>query len=328
MRAGTIFPAAIAISLAACSAQTGEGPDMDVILAETPAATLSAYGLFEDAKADTPNRQLIAYDLTNPLFTDYAAKQRYLFVPEGEAANYDATDVFAFPVGTVLVKTFSYSPDMRAPQTGAYKVETRLLIRKAAGWRALPYVWNEAQTEAVYTPIGAKRGIEIISPSGEALQFIYAVPNANQCKTCHQSGHDIKPIGPKARNLNHEGQLEAWAAQGKLAGLPGAVPSVPSAFDPAPQNRPLPILARIRAAMSAPRQCLHAQCRYQAHQEDNPTRMALARRQTLSFSHMNPRPPASTQTLLAFCAPPLPCPTGSESAPLAETNATRNRCAD
>lgn len=236
-RTNKVRPAAIIttvalISLTACSEHNGASPDMDVILAETPAATLSAYGLFEDAGASAPNHQLVAYDLTNPLFSDYATKQRYVFVPKGKTVNYDAMDAFAFPVGTVLVKTFGYAPDLRAPQTGAYKVETRLLIHKADGWAALPYVWNQAQTEAVYTPIGAKRDIDTISPSGEMLHFTYSVPNTNQCKTCHQSKHDIEPIGPKARNLNHDGQLEAWAAQGRLVGLPASAPSVPSAFDP------------------------------------------------------------------------------------------------
>ena len=227
--------------LSACSAGKAAGPDLDVILAEAPAETLSAYGLFTDAAASAPAKGVVAYDLVNPLFSDHAAKHRYVFVPGGEAAQYDAEDAFRFPVGTVLVKTFAFAPDMRAPDTGAYKVETRLLIHKEAGWAAYPYVWNAEGTEAVYSPVGARRTVETISPSGAPLAINYAVPNQNQCKTCHQAGEALSPIGPKARNLGHDGQIEAWAATGILEDVPDMLPPAPSVYD---LSLPLEVRAR------------------------------------------------------------------------------------
>ncbi len=214
-----------------CAACSKSGPDIQVVLAAKPAATLADYGLFTDAAANAPTDQVIRYDLVNPLFTDYATKSRFVYVPKGKTAKYDAVNAFDFPVGTVLVKTFGYAPDMRTPDEGAYKVETRLLIHKQSGWVAAPYVWNEQQTEAKYAPIGARLQIQTISPDGESLDFSYAVPNANQCKTCHQSGHDIELIGPKARNLNHMGQLEAWRDLGMLNDLPEKLHTVPSVQD-------------------------------------------------------------------------------------------------
>jgi uncharacterized repeat protein (TIGR03806 family) len=150
--------------------------------------------------------------------------------------------VFAFPVGTVLVKTFAFAPDMRTPDAGAYRVETRLLIRKESGWAAFPYIWNADGTEAEYAPIGGRQTIETISPSGAPLTINYAVPNQNQCKTCHQAGAAIAPIGPKARNLNHHGQLEDWVAGGVLDQLPAGAPAAIAPFDVA-----LPLDARARA---------------------------------------------------------------------------------
>ncbi len=225
-----IFMLATILVVVACSKS---GPNMQVILAEKPAPSLADYGLFKDAGANTPLKQVLPYDLVNPLFTDHAEKTRFIYVPKGQTAKYSATDTLGFPVGTVLVKTFAYAPDMRAPDKGAYKVETRLLIHKQNGWVAAPYVWNAAQTEANYAPIGARMQIQTIAPDGEKLDFTYAVPNANQCKTCHQSGHDILPIGPKARNLNHEGQLAAWLEKGLIDKLPAeiATVTVPPAFD-------------------------------------------------------------------------------------------------
>ena len=214
---------------------------MDVILAAEPAPNLSDYGLFADMASAEPAQGVLPYDLINPLFTDHASKHRLVFVPEGKPAAFRETDVFAFPVGSVLVKTFAFAPDMRAPEQGPWRVETRLLIHKADGWAAYPYIWNEAQTEAVYSPAGKRIGIETISPGGAPLELRYAVPNQNQCKTCHQAGRDIAPIGPKARHLAHDGQLERWEAVGILSGLPDRVTGEPYAFDP---SAPLDLRAR------------------------------------------------------------------------------------
>lgn len=236
------FAIALAGLMSACGQAKAPGPDMGVILAETPAAKLSAYGLFDDMASAAPAARVEPYDLVNPLFSDHAIKDRFVFVPAGEAADYHDTDVFGFPVGTVLVKTFRFAPDMRTPEEGAYRVETRLLIHKADGWAAYPYVWNAEQTEAEYAPVGARRSIETISPAGEALSIAYAVPNQNQCKTCHQSGRDIQPIGLKARHLNHHGQLDALSEKGVIGPLPVHLPTEPAAFDVS-----LPLEARARA---------------------------------------------------------------------------------
>jgi len=200
-----------------------DAPDMDVILAVSPATSLSAYGLFKDASAREPAHGVVGYELINPLFSDHAEKDRLVFVPEGKAANWRDDEVFAFPVGSVLIKSFSYA------ETG--KIETRLLIHKAAGWAAYPYVWNEDHSEAVYSPIGAKTQFETLQKASdggeELLSITYSVPNQNQCKTCHQAGDNIQPIGPKARNLGAEQVLE-WRKLGLLEGGKADFASVPS----------------------------------------------------------------------------------------------------
>lgn len=227
--------------LAACSPVRNSGPDMSIILADAPAENLSDYGLFADMAAARPAEGVLPYDLINPLFSDHAAKHRFVFVPDGSAADFSEEDVFSFPVGTVLVKTFAFAPDMRAPEDRQWRMETRLLVHKADGWAAYPYVWNGEQTEAVYTPAGKRLDIETISPQGDPLTLRYAVPNQNQCKTCHQAGKDIEPIGPKARHLAHDGQLTRWAEAGILSGLPDEVMADPFAFD---ASAPLDLRAR------------------------------------------------------------------------------------
>ena len=232
--------ASLACLLGACSSgqQAGQ-PDMSIILAQDPAEHLSEYGLFLDASARQPAERVVGYDLINPLFTDYADKHRYVFVPEGKSAAYHETEAFAFPTGSVIVKTFAYDDTF---------IETRLLIHKADGWQAYPYVWNESGTEAVYTPIGAQKTIETTGPSGAPLTINYAVPNKNQCKTCHGLNDAVAPIGPKARNLGS--QPHAWTAAGWLSGVPDELPSVPHAGDIA-----APLNARARAYLDI--NCAH-----------------------------------------------------------------------
>ena len=232
------FPVSIlALALAACTQPAGVRDS--VILAEEPAPKLSDYGLFNDVSGRVLSAGVVSYDLVNALFSDHAAKHRAVYVPKGQAAAFTDTGVFDFPVGSVLIKTFAFAPDMREPTKGEHYVETRLLIRKSGGWVAYPYIWNAEETEAVYSPVGGKQVIETISPDGEALRLNYAVPNRNQCKECHSLGDDFVPIGPTARNLNHVGpngvnQIADWTARGILAGAPADAPAAPHMDGDAP----------------------------------------------------------------------------------------------
>ncbi len=228
----------LALALAACTAETG--PRASVILAEKPAEKLSEYGLFATANAGAaPSEGVVPYDLVNALFSDYAAKHRLVYVPKGQGATYDPDTVFDFPVGSVLIKTFAFGPDMRDPALNERFIETRLLIHKAEGWVAYPYIWNAEQTEATYAPVGGRQTIDTISPEGAPLTIDYAVPNRNQCKECHAQGDALIPIGPSARNLNHVGpagvnQLANWTERGILTGAPADAPAAPAVYGDAP----------------------------------------------------------------------------------------------
>jgi uncharacterized repeat protein (TIGR03806 family) len=203
--------------------------DLGVVLQEAPAPRLSDYRLFVDAGADRPNGRVVPYTLATPLFTDHAEKSRLVFTPPGRKIGYTATGVLDFPVGAVLVKTFAYPADLRRPDREVRKVETRLLIHKASGWTAQTYVWNAEGTEAVLKRAGARLPVRFTDPKGVQVDLDYAVPNQNQCKTCHQLEGAVTPIGPKARNLNREvaltgggqaNQLEYWRQAGLLDGAP------------------------------------------------------------------------------------------------------------
>ncbi len=200
---------------------------------------LSAWGLFTGKAAQLkPNRGVVPYDLNTPLFSDYAAKYRFVWMPAGTSATYHATEAFEFPIGTIFSKTFAY-PDSQ--HSGKLRLlETRLLVRGVAGWATLPYVWNSCQTEAVLEVAADPRVVHWTHASGEKMTIDYVIPNVNQCKECHEKSKATVPIGPKARNLNkdyeypegRENQLAHWARIGYLNGVPTGAPRTAIWDDP------------------------------------------------------------------------------------------------
>ena len=124
-------------------------------------------------------------------------KKRTLWMPPGKKARARTDGSIEFPVGTIFTKTFSYPA-----AAGERRIETRLLVRRASGWVALPYVWNREQTEATLAPTGDMTSVTYRDGHGAEHQITYSVPNVNQCRSCHDQGGDTVPIGPKVRNLD------------------------------------------------------------------------------------------------------------------------------
>lgn len=172
-----------------------------VIDGDTMPAKLSAFGLFLDNDPKRPVKAL-AYDLRTPLFSDYADKARFIMLPVGQQARVGADGRLQFPVGTVLVKSFGW-----ASVNGGRPVETRLLIHRASGWVALPYVWDADGRDATLKVAGTRIPVTFNRADGTAQTISYAVPNKNQCKDCHSENGALVPIGPKAANLILDARL-------------------------------------------------------------------------------------------------------------------------
>jgi len=178
---------------------------------------LSDYGFFEGALEDLkPASRVIKYDINSPLFSDYAHKKRFIYLPPGEQIVYKAIGPLQFPEGATLIKNFYYTDEQLGEGNGKI-IETRLLIKETTGWRSLPYVWNEEQTEAFLEIPGREVPLKLAATYEEML---YAVPTMLQCKSCHESNGQITPIGPTAQQLNTSGQLEKWVANGWLTEQP------------------------------------------------------------------------------------------------------------
>ncbi len=211
-----------------CTVAPGNSVNFDVN--DEPCEFLSSYRFFVGPMRELrPNDGVTPYDLNTQLFSDYTNKHRFVYLPPGKKAKYDAQASFDFPVGTVIIKNFAYPYDMRAPHSGERLLETRLLIRREDGWIGLPYVWNAEETEARLKVLGMPLRVTAVQADGQPATFDYNVPNANQCKECHrESFKNTGPIGTKARNLNKdfaydtgiENQLVHWTRIGILEGAP------------------------------------------------------------------------------------------------------------
>ena len=201
---------------------------------------LSEYSIFSgDPKELIASDGFIHYDLITPLFTDYAFKHRLIYIPEQSKIEYKERDVFEFPEGSMIVKTFYYPHDFENINQGVDLVETRLLVHETSGWKAYPYIWNDEDTDAVLSVAGGIRPVSWKDKKGNhAIDYI--VPNMNQCKGCHVKDGKFVPIGPTARQLNknldyHDGiynQLDKWYDLGLLDNLPDIIPKIADWDDP------------------------------------------------------------------------------------------------
>lgn len=207
------------------SASPSPQVDDALILSDALPLRLQDFGLLVDGKTPAPG--VVPYHLNTPLFSDYAEKFRFMRLPKGKKAKATGDGLLDFPVGTVLIKSFAYPADMRAPDKDLRMLETRLLIHRASGWVALPYVWNADGTEATLKRAGQRMDVSWTHLDGQKRTISYAVPNANQCKGCHVSGAAMTPIGPKARNLDDGVQLQALTKAGLLTGKMQAAHPMP-----------------------------------------------------------------------------------------------------
>ncbi|MCK7589428.1 hypothetical protein M0G43_02460 [Subsaxibacter sp. CAU 1640] len=192
---------------------------------QVPYQTLTEYNFFEgDIKNLIPVYGVLPYDLISPLFSDYAHKKRFIWMPSGVSADYvNDFSVLDFPIGTVLIKNFYY--DNVQPEGNTRILETRLQIKKQDGWVFANYKWNPDQTQATYDLNGSYVPLDFIDNDTQR-SVNYFIPSGSQCLTCHKSENDIgTPIGVKPQNLNRSfsyvdgsmNQLEKWVEMGYLS---------------------------------------------------------------------------------------------------------------
>lgn len=265
-----------AVIFYSCSDQDDEYVPVSPVTVDltlVPYPKLSDYKFFEgDMKDQVPSLNVIPYEPASGLFTDYASKKRFIWMPGGVAATYVADNkIMDFPVGTVLIKTFYYTTIQPANTTKI--IETRLMIRKDDGWKFYEYIWNNEQTDAdlvtgaAFTN-GSSQTITFAKPSGEIVTTDYRIPSDAECFACHKINEIATPIGVKPQNLNHnytygnsnKNILQKLVEQGYLQSYPSNIVSAVDYHDTTK-----PIALRLRSYLDI--NCAHchqdeARCYY------------------------------------------------------------------
>jgi uncharacterized repeat protein (TIGR03806 family) len=152
-----------------------------------PVATLlSGTGCVIAQNPSQPASGLVPYHAVAPFWSDGAAKERWLAIPDGTTISVAADGDFTFPNGSVLMKHFRLNGNL---------VETRLFMRHPDGeWAGYTYEWNAQRTDA--TLVQGGKTVTIGDQS-----WIY--PSGNECLACHTAAAG-GALGLEIAQLNHD----------------------------------------------------------------------------------------------------------------------------
>lgn len=175
-------------------------------------ATLAETGLYADPALRVVAPDVLPYTPQYPLWSDGAAKRRWVRLPPGSVIDATDPDLWRLPVGTRLWKEFSF---------GGVRVETRLLERTADGsWRFAAYLWSPDGVGAVLAPASGVRRAHALRPG-----VAHDVPSRQDCLACH--GARPEPVlGFTALQLSADRDPLAPHAEAPAPGsidLPGLV---------------------------------------------------------------------------------------------------------
>ena len=196
---------AIAVMLFAAIVRATAVLDNGVTTPVAP-ALLSETGLYaagEGTMAIDPRNR--PFSPQYPLWTDGAAKQRWIQLPAGRAIDATNLSKWDFPVGTKFWKEFSFD---------GRKVETRMLWRVSVErWVFASYAWNETQTDATLTPESGIPNIVEIAPGKR-----HTIPGLADCRACHDSAR-TEILGFNALNLSDDRDPNAPHAETLTRGM-------------------------------------------------------------------------------------------------------------
>lgn len=197
---------------------------------------LSATGLYADLATLTIDPRNRAFAPQYPLWSDGAAKRRWVRLPDGAAIDARDSDAWDLPVGTRFWKEFAFN---------GRRVETRMFWKDTpTHWQFASYAWTDDQRDAVLVPDTGLADVIEIAPGRW-----HSIPSEAECRACHDSGRtealgfsalqlsdDRDPLAPHAEPLA-PGMLtlRTLVAEGRLAHAPAHLLTSPprvAATDP------------------------------------------------------------------------------------------------
>lgn len=136
---------------------------------------LADTGLYQEGQPGPIDPRNRPFSPQYPLWSDGAAKSRWVYVPEGSAIDVTNPAAWDFPVGTKFWKEFTFE---------GRKVETRFIWKTGpARWTFASYVWNTEGTDAVKAPEEGITGVAEVAPEKR-----HSIPSVTECRACHDSG--------------------------------------------------------------------------------------------------------------------------------------------
>jgi len=136
-------------------------------------ALLRDTGLYSDWDTKTVAPGHLRYSPQYPLWSDGAAKSRWLHLPAGSWIDASNPDAWEFPVGTKVWKEFRFHDT---------PAETRMIERTTEGWRYASYAWRPDGSATLVSERGILNSVEI------ANGVRHAIPSRTDCTACHEAG--------------------------------------------------------------------------------------------------------------------------------------------
>jgi glucose/arabinose dehydrogenase len=183
--------------------------------------TLREVGAFTDLRALRTDTNFIPFDVTSPLWSDGAIKQRWVDLSRVKGkVRFNESNAWTFPEGAVFLKHFELELT-NGVAASRRRVETRVLVKTSDDIYGLTYRWGDSLTNAYLVPPEGTNDLFVVHDGGILRTQVWNYPTWDQCRTCHnkEAGfvlgfrtHQLNRI--VERNGRMTNQLAWLAAQG------------------------------------------------------------------------------------------------------------------
>ena len=177
------------------NAAVGSGTPLPPTLAET--------GAFQDLPSLTVNPGIVAYEINAPFWSDNAQKSRWLSVPDAsQTVAFNPTGSWSFPAGSVWIKHFELELTNGVPESRR-RLETRFLVRNAAGVYGVTYRWGNSLTNATLVPEAGLDESFVVHDGGNTRTQVWHYPGRTECLSCHTTVGGLA-LGMNTAQMNRE----------------------------------------------------------------------------------------------------------------------------
>jgi len=148
-----------------------------------------------------PAAGILPYVINVPFWSDNAIKSRWFSVPNTNLAiGFNANGNWSFPTGTVWVKHFNLQLT-NGDSSSEIRLETRLLVKNAAGVYGVSYRWGGSRTNATLVDTAGMDESFIIHDGATVRTQVWHYPSQNECRTCHTDAGGFG-LGFRTEQLN------------------------------------------------------------------------------------------------------------------------------